>query len=263
VLISFGGIAAGGFIAASGAPPWNTVLLASTSGAFLAAAGNIINDVHDADIDRINKPERVIAAGIVSTRSGRMWAAVCASTGILISASLAMPLFFIALASAGLLYLYSARMKAMPLFGNTAVGLLTGLALIYGAWAVGNPWAAIVPALFAFGVNVGREIIKDVEDVRGDRIAGLRTFPLLVGTRPALLLATVLLFIVVVASVLPPITQRYSAMYIPIVAVADIIIIAAVYQCWRDVSISSLRAASTLLKYSMPAGIASFVVGSL
>ena len=61
------------------------------------------------------------------------------------------------------------------------IALLTGLAFIYGGFAVGNPVAAIVPAVFAFLINLIREIVKDIQDIEGDTKAGVITFPIKFG----------------------------------------------------------------------------------
>ena len=61
------------------------------------------------------------------------------------------------------------------------VAFLTGLVFIFGGVVVENPTAAIVPAIFAFLINLIREIVKDMEDVEGDNKAGVITFPIKFG----------------------------------------------------------------------------------
>ena len=58
------------------------------------------------------------------------------------------------------------------MIGNITVAFLTGLVFIFGGVVVENPSAAIVPAVFAFLINLIREIVKDIEDVEGDNKAG-------------------------------------------------------------------------------------------
>ena len=71
--------------------------------------------------------------------------------------------------SIALLYFYSARLKRTVLIGNLVIGLMTGMAFIYGGVVVGRMERAVVPAIFAFLVNLARELLKDVEDMEGDR----------------------------------------------------------------------------------------------
>ncbi len=65
------------------------------------------------------------------------------------------------------------------------IAFLTGFAFIYGAIAVNNVRAAFIPAVFAFLINFIREIIKDMEDVEGDKRLGVFTYPILFGFKKA------------------------------------------------------------------------------
>ena len=72
-------------------------------------------------------------------------------------------------------------MKRIILLGNFIVAFLTGLAFIYGGIAVNNFKYAVIPAIFAFLINFIREIVKDMEDIEGDKSAGIFSFPYLYG----------------------------------------------------------------------------------
>ena len=65
----------------------------------------------------------------------------------------------------------------VPILGNLIVSILTGLVFIYGGVAVNNPLAAIIPAIFAFLINLIREVVKDMQDVEGDLKQEMITFP--------------------------------------------------------------------------------------
>src|SRR5256886_11876610 len=66
---------------------------------------------------------------------------------------------------------------------------LGGLPLIYGALAVGHAAAGIVPWILATWIHLVREIVKDIDDQTGDQTLGRRTLPLVLGARPASLVA--------------------------------------------------------------------------
>jgi geranylgeranylglycerol-phosphate geranylgeranyltransferase len=239
------------------------MLIAAIAGTLIGSGGNIINDVFDRNIDRINKPRRAIASGIVSPSAGALWAAICGSTGILLSMVLHPAALAIAVSSVALLYAYSALLKRIPLLGNLVVGLVTGSAFIYGGFAAEAPLAGILPAVFACVMNIGREIIKDVEDMPGDRISGYRTLPLWLGARPAILLAGILLLTTAAASVLPWTLRQFSFWYLPLVLLVDALIIAALLPLRGAPDAVRLRRSSMLLKLGMLAGIAAFTLGSL
>jgi geranylgeranylglycerol-phosphate geranylgeranyltransferase len=262
-VIAFAGVLATGFIAGAGSDVLPRLLLAGAGALFLGSAGNIANDVHDVDIDRINKPRRAIAAGTVSRRGGTIWAIACALAGIACSLPLGPEALGIAIASAVLMYFYSASFKGIPLLGNSTVGLLTGSAFVYAGYAAGNPQAGIVPGAFACLFNIAREILKDVEDMEGDAACGVRTFPLAYGTRTAYLLVSILLLALVGASVLPYVVGLYNVRYlVVVVAGVDIALLAAMTALWRQPSRQMVARVNTFLKYDMLIGIAAIIAGT-
>jgi len=263
-LVAFAGIAAACLIAGAEPGDWPRILLTALAGALAGAFGNVINDVYDVAIDRVNKPLRAIASGRVSPRTGSIWAAVCALAALLLSLPLGSAPALIVAASILLMYAYSAVLKRIPLVGNLAVGLLTGAAFIFGALVFGRPEAGIVPAVFAFLFNIAREILKDLEDVRGDRAQSIRTFPLVAGERAALLLVTLLLIVVIAASIVPAVTGMYHTVYFWVVFFGvDCVLAYVLFAVWNDRSTRSLGRLNTLLKYDMLAGIGAILLGSL
>ncbi|MDX9757716.1 MAG: geranylgeranylglycerol-phosphate geranylgeranyltransferase [Bacteroidota bacterium] len=262
-LVAFIAIAAAAVIAGAEWSDRGRVLLAATAGALLAAAGNIINDVFDIAIDRINKPRRAIVRGIVPPRTARIWAALCAATGIALSLPLGIVPASIAMASAALLYFYSARLKGIPLIGNIAVGLLTGMAFIFGASVFGHPAAGVVPGLFAFFFNLAREMLKDLEDRPGDQLAAVRTFPLIAGERWTLRVVTILLVTVILGSIIPYWLSLYNEQYFWVVFFGvDCVLAVLLVAMWNDRSRGNIARLNVLLKYDMLLGITAIVMGA-
>ena len=262
-VIAFAGVLATGVIAGAGRDVLPRLLLAGMGALLLGSAGNIANDVHDVAIDRINKPRRAIAAGVVTRRTGIAWAAACALAGIACSIPLGTEALAIAAASAVLMYLYSASFKGIPLLGNATVGVLTGSAFIYAGYAAGNPAAGVIPGAFACLFNIAREILKDVEDMEGDAACGVRTYPLISGTRQAYLLVSILFLALIGASLLPYTAGVYNLAYLVLVAAGvDGVLIAAVIVLWRRPSRATVARLNTVLKYDMLIGIAAIVAGT-
>ena len=261
-VIAFAGVMATGVIAGAGREVLPRLLLAGAGVLLLGSAGNIANDVHDAAIDRINKPRRAIAAGKVSGSAGIVWAVICASAGIACSVPLGPEAFAIAVTSALLMYLYSASFKGIPLLGNATVGLLTGAAFLYAGYAAGNPAAGIVPGSFACVFNIAREILKDVEDMEGDAACGVRTFPLAYGYTPSYIVVTFLLAAVIAASFLPYTGGLYNGWYLFIVvAGVDLVLAGTMIVLWRQPARNTVARLNTVLKYDMLVGIAAIVLG--
>lgn len=149
-----------------------------------AAAGYIINDYYDVKIDLINKPKRVVVGKLLKRRVAMAAHVVLNLTGIIIGFALSWKIGLINFSSALLLWLYSNQLKRMPLIGNIAVAYLTGLAIyIVDVFFKTGDALVIAYAVFAFFFTLIREIIKDMEDLKGDATFGCKTLPVLYGIR--------------------------------------------------------------------------------
>ncbi len=221
------------------------------------AGGNAINDYFDREIDRINAPERPIPRGAVSPRL-----ALGFSLGLFggaVVAALTLPPVAIAIAGVNLLALvsYTSLFKGRPGAGNVIVGLLGGSTFPFGAAAVGR-LDVTVGVLFVLAAlsTITREIIKDVEDMAGDRAEGLRTLPIVIGRRQALHLAAVVLAVAILASPLPYLRGELGWPYLLIVGPAVGVMAAAMVRSYRDPT-----AGQSWLKYGMFLAVVAFIVG--
>ena len=197
---------------------FETVILACISASCIMAAGNTINDYYDIEIDRINKPERPLPSGAVSLQTAWRAAIVEFLIGIAISAFLSPKMLGIASIFSVLIYLYAVRLKRTVLWGNITVSIATAAAFIYGGLAVQKAEAAVIPAIFAFLFHCGREIIKDMEDVEGDRRENAVTFPIRHGFPASIRLITAIFTILIAVTILPFATRLYGITYMVIVA---------------------------------------------
>ncbi len=160
------------------------MLVLTLSTVCIAAAGYIINDYFDVKIDIINKPERVIIGRYLKRRWAITAHQVLNVVGCLLGLSLSRWVFAVDVLSVSLLWFYSANLKRQPFIGNLVVAFLTALSLIIMAvYYKQNEDLLLVYAAFAFVVTVVREVIKDMEDIRGDARYGCRTLPIVWGIR--------------------------------------------------------------------------------
>jgi geranylgeranylglycerol-phosphate geranylgeranyltransferase len=241
---------------------WEAIAAASLSGALIGAGGMVINDLFDVAIDRINKPDRPLASGSIPTMHAKMMYLLLTASGLMLTIVLPFDARMIAVLAVALIYLYSAVLKGTVLAGNIAVGAMTGLTFIYGGAAVGGVTRALLPALFALLMNVGREVIKDMEDVEGDRQNGAVTLPVKFGMRSGASAATTVLVLLIIASVYPFAASIYSWKYFLLVAMGVItVIVYIIYSLWTDQSVTNLHRLSTLLKYDMFMGLAAIYIG--
>lgn len=167
------------------------LIAAALCGSCICAGGNILNDLLDLPIDRVSHPDRVLIRGLISTRTAMATIVLFDLIGLVLSTFVSLLLVLVALGSTTLLITYNFWLKRIPLVGNLVIGLLGGLTLMTGGLAV-KPEAAfalpgpLVGAVFACLMHVVREIVKDVQDVGGDREAGVLTFPQVIGEKGAL-----------------------------------------------------------------------------
>lgn len=160
------------------------LLMLTISTIVIAAGGYAINDYYDVKIDLINKPERVVVGKTLSRRSVLLFHSLNSMAGTALGFMLSWPIGVVNFTSAFLLWLYSNALKRMPFVGNFAVALLTGMSiLVVNLLFTPLVTIVVVYALFAFFMTLIREIIKDMEDLKGDDTFGCRTLPIVWGLR--------------------------------------------------------------------------------
>lgn len=181
-----------------------TMLLLIVSVIAINGAGNVINDIYDLEIDQVNRPDRPLPSGAMSIESARYYMLALFGSGVMLSTFLNRWAFIIVtFISIPLLVGYSARFKRVALLGNLVVSLMLGLAFIYVGAAVDQIAATLPIAGLAFGFTLIREVVKDLEDMDGDRRDGARTLPLIWGEKKALLFTIVIILLFSFLDLLP------------------------------------------------------------
>ena len=185
----------------------------SLSTILIAAAGYIINDYYDIKIDLINKPDRVVIGKSITRRYAILFHTFISSLGIILGTLVSLKIGLVNIVCVFLLWLYSNKLKRLPFIGNLLVAILTGLAigLVNLLYEVNNT-LVVIYALFALFVTLVREIVKDIEDMKGDNTFGCKTLPILWGIRKTkwllyLIIATfalVAIFFNITYNLLPP-----------------------------------------------------------
>ena len=172
----------------------NGLIMITLSVVFIAAAGNVINDVQDYEIDLINKPDKVIIEKHLSKYGANVLYVVLNVLALMLSALVGAKTqfeggFYIIPIMIGLLYLYSMYFKKMPLIGNIVVAILSASAIVIPHWFNNQSFdyedqiVAYLYFAFALILSLVREIVKDIEDIEGDKAQGAKTLPILVGVK--------------------------------------------------------------------------------
>ena len=260
LLIAAAGVFAGGWIALAQIELPKELLFAALSGIAVGAVGNTWNDIRDVVADRVNRPgARPLAAGQVSRGAADLVVFAGALLGLVFAALVSGRQVLAALAALAVMFSYSPLLKPRPLAGNLAVALVAGSPPFYGALAVGLPAAGAIPWVLAAWLHLVREIVKDVEDEAGDRAIGRRTLPLVVGRRPALVVAAGVGLLFIPASLLLPRAVGYGGAYYLIALFAQLAVLVAA--TW--LLLGRVERVSALLKGAMVIGLVALVAGKV
>ena len=243
---------------------WDLALLTGVT-ILLAAGGYIINDYYDRKIDQVNKPRQWIAGNVWSARQVLFLYMLVVLAGLILSVWLALrlellPYLFLYPAAVTGLWLYSFLLKCMPVVGNLWVSLFcAGVILIVAApdliegrkdVLTNQFWYYMV---FAFLTTWYREIIKDIEDVEGDRSQNCKTAVVRWGLNAAKIMAVLLAVIIIVTllqweSTLSSYTARFCLYLL------ESGIVASAAFVWWAKNKSYYHTASTTVKLVMLAG---------
>lgn len=238
------------------------ILLASLTAALTAAAGNVINDLFDIETDKTAHPDRVLTKGTLTKTEAKSEYFLLNSIAAIIAVSLSTTPFVIVLLSISLLYIYSAYLKKIILVGNITVAALAGLAFIYGGVVANNPKAAVIPAFFAFFINLIREIVKDIQDIGGDKKQKIITFPVRYGIQPAKKSAAILIIILIAFTFYPFIFQVYKIEFFVIVMIfVNPVFIICVKNLLQKKA-ADIALTSNLLKLNMIIGLIAIYLGN-
>ncbi|MES2004127.1 MAG: geranylgeranylglycerol-phosphate geranylgeranyltransferase [Bacteroidota bacterium] len=261
----------------------NRFLLLVMASVFIAAAGYIINDYFDLNIDQVNKPDKVVVNVIISRRWVIFWHMFLSLLGLFFTVS-ALPIsdyWHLVLANLGsivLLWFYSTNLKKQLLIGNVLISVLT-------AWVIVIIFLAKFPlkihslllvdhdeiryfrftvlyASFAFVISLIREVIKDMEDMEGDRKYGCRTMPILWGMNTSKVFVAVWIIVLIAALTILqfyvlPFGWWHSALYCFALIIAPLVWI--LRKLFSAQSPEDFHKLSTVIKLVMLTGIVSMI----
>lgn len=230
--------------------------------AFLVCgAGNIINDYYDRDIDKINNPNRPIPSGRINPTAARNMAITLFISGIFLSIFINnIYALILATFNSALLYAYGWKIKKNGgITKNLTVSYLVASPFLFGGVVGNDPTITLLLVILAGLANTSREILKDIEDIKGDQGIAM-TLPQSIGMEKANLFATIILLMGVLISPLPFIFGMLKISYLYIVSIADLLFIYSIFIS-RKISTSTAGKAQRIIKLGMIFGMASFFIG--
>ncbi|MBK9734515.1 MAG: geranylgeranylglycerol-phosphate geranylgeranyltransferase [Saprospiraceae bacterium] len=248
----------------------------------LAASGFVINDIFDYSYDLVNKPKRTYIPNNISANTAKIYYLFLVIAGLLVAIYIAIMIKNIALISiypiaAAMLFVYSYTFKNSILLGNVLVSLFVGLVSGIVIFAERNSVQAMTDVgkkqfvievfcfymTFSFFVNMLREIIKDIEDIDGDKSAGILTFPIKYGISKT---KKICIFIIVMLNLMLIIWMKFTSIHMDIrissfliifIAAPLVVLIQLLTKSRHKEDYSKI---SIILKWIMVAGLISLMI---
>lgn len=221
----------------------------------ITAAGYLINDYYDVKIDFVNKPERVVVGKKLKRRWVLAGHTLLNFSAIGIGFYISRPIGLTMFGAAFLLWLYSNQLKRLPLVGNVSIAILTGLTLVLVAeYFQERAYIIACYAVFAAFITLIREIIKDVEDRKGDERFGCKTIPIVFGVAKT----KIFLFIIMVIFIITVfILLNEISWILPLVLLLTLLFLA--YGIAKADTVKAFHQLSTYCKVIMFLGVLSMI----
>lgn len=226
LLVPATGMISGALMALGAEPKWQSdwsttsteITLRVLAGSLLAAAlnaySNSVNQIYDIEVDRINKPHRLLPSGQLSV--GKAWAVALISLliAIILSLWINWQCFILVLIAAFLTFIYSApplRTKGRGMWANITIAIPRGALLVVAGWStvkhILQPELWYIAAIFGT-YFLGAVTTKDFSDIQGDRAGQCRTLPVVYGVKRAVWMISPF-FVIPFLAVLPGATWRF------------------------------------------------------
>lgn len=265
--------------------PWWVLTLLIVSVVGIAAGGYVINDYFDVKIDRINHPDNLVVTRIISRDAAMNLFYGLTAVGVIAGTVVAWwahswTLLFTYVVIPGLLWFYSASYKRMFLVGNLVVAFASAIVPLLVAIANADylhhlyqnalAYSPIVGelyvwtggfAIFAFLLTWVREIVKDIEDIEGDREMECRTLPIVWGDKVAKIIATILLVVIAILIVymlfaVLPFSHEWKSLPTRYVVFGLIVpILCSIVLLWAANNRTEYHRVQTIIKFAMFMGM--------
>ena len=255
-------------------------IILTTSILLITMGGYLINDIYDIESDKINKPGKVYISTIISIKSGLFLYFLTSITGLLLGFYLSINKnlnhlsgFFIV--TVILLFIYTKILKKLPLIGNIIVALLVSLpiflvyefdhSMISIKDIFNNLFLSIIIffyLLFAFLTTLIREIIKDLQDIKGDNKFKLKTLPIMIGNKRTINFVVFLSFLLQLLLLLVLIDSFKNDYYLILIFSITLSLLVAylIYKLRVPFKNNPYQLLSSLMKIIMLVGVLSMTI---
>ena len=234
------------------------------TGFSISSYSMIINDIYDIEIDKVNQPERPLAKQIISINFALSLSLILLLIGLTSSMIISYSHLIITVIFSFLSWFYNIWGKKQGIIGNSIVASSMSIPFIFGGVITGNisllVWSI---SLIAFLSGMGREIIKTIADVDGDKIKGIKSVSIQFGSRNAMLVACGFIIISILVSFIPVYFNLIQIYYIPLLILTDLILLYSVFILSKNYSKSESLKVKKLILYAMLFGLITFLANSI
>ncbi len=208
---------------------------------FIASSQNIVNDIFDIEVDKINRPDRPLPSGKMTLKEAWILFYVFTIIGLFFSLISSIVVghylpFILAILMVIVGVLYSWRLKILGFIGNVTVGISFSVGYIYGIIIASSSFEItdkLITALLFFLVSstllIGREIVKGIEDVKGDSLRNVKTLARTKGVKFASIIAAIFYFMALILFTAIYFVGVLNIFFLPFLVIGDIATIIAIY----------------------------------
>jgi len=240
-------------------------ILGFSTGFLISSYSMVVNDYYDIEVDKINNPHRPLASGRVKKKEAITFSLSLLILGLYLSFLTSFENFIIASLFAFLAWIYNYKAKSLGLLGNSIVSLSVAIPYLYGGVMVNGLKEPLIwfLALTSFLASMGREIVKTIGDVKGDKLRKVRSLAITLGKRGASKVGVVFFLLAVISTSFPLILNLVGKTFLILVTLPNLLFLYLSYSILKDCSEENSRRVKNLALFGMLLGLLAFLIGGL
>jgi geranylgeranylglycerol-phosphate geranylgeranyltransferase len=243
------------------------------TGFFISCYSMIVNDIYDIEVDKINNMDRPLAKGEITVKNAWVYGIFLLFIGLALAYFTSFLNFIIAILFAFISWLYNFSLKKHGIVGNMTVAVSTIVPYLYGNIILSfnntfsnlsNPillsptvcWFSLV----SFFAVTGREVIKTISDIEGDKIRGVRSIAICWGKDMAAKIGAIFFILAVICTLGPYVFREMGTIYLLAVLFPDLLFIYLSYSILKDSSGENALRVKKMALNGMLIGFFSFAI---
>lgn len=236
------------------------VLLGSFSLFFISAGGHAINDYFDVKVDKINNPRKPLPSGKIKPRNAFVFSLILFFISIIFSSIINLKTLLLSVIMVISMVIYGKYSKNIKIFGNVIVSFIVSLILVYAIFTTGKTFPIVWIILPVFFINISREIVKDIEDVKGDKVISKSSLPLKLGIRGSSIISFLFLVLSFILAFIPYFFNVFNYWYLLVLLIGLIILFYTSKNFLREPQ-KNAKIYQKFIKLEMILGLIAILVG--